>query len=85
MNGNKHHTMNATTFISLRWIYRELIKNIEILEVLSDAAVFCKSYHANFIICYSHNNSRECKRKCVTSITIYQIKNRKPNEDIKRF
>ena len=40
MNGNNYHTMSAICDTSLGWIYRELMKEIKILELLSDAEFF---------------------------------------------
>ena len=50
MNGNNYHTMSAICDTSLRWIYRELMKEIKILELLSDAEIFCDFFHVNFIL-----------------------------------
>ena len=50
MNGNNYHTMSAICDTSLGWIYWELMKEIKILELLSDADFFfLPSFHVNFI------------------------------------
>ena len=41
--------ISAICDTSLGWIYRELIKEIKVLELLSDADFFCASFHVNFI------------------------------------
>ena len=46
MNGNNYHTMYDT---SLGWIYRELMKKINILELLSEAEFFFPSFDVNFL------------------------------------
>ena len=46
MNGNNYHTMSAICDTSLGWIYRELMNNIKILELLSDAEFLCA-----FLLC----------------------------------
>ena len=61
MNGNNYHTMSAICDTSLGWIYRELMKEIKILELRSDADFFCTSFHVNFMFLYSCINSLECK------------------------
>ena len=49
MNGNNYHTMSVICDNSLGWIYRELMKEIKILELLSDAEFFCEFFQVNFI------------------------------------
>ena len=49
MNGNNYHTISAICDTSLGLIYRELMKEIKILELLSDADYFFASFHVNFI------------------------------------
>ena len=41
MNGNNYHTMSAICDTSLGWIYRELVRDKKILELLFDAEFFC--------------------------------------------
>ena len=53
MNGNNYHTMSAICATSLRWIYRELMNKIKILELLSDAEFLCAFFHVNFIFLYT--------------------------------
>ena len=47
MNGNNYNTMSAICDTSLGLIYRELMKYIKVLELLSDAELFCAFFHVN--------------------------------------
>ena len=51
MNGNNYHTMSAVCETSSRWIYRELVRDKKILELLFDAEFFCQSFDVNFVFC----------------------------------
>ena len=37
MNGNNYHTMSAICNTSLEWIYKELVRDKKILELLFEA------------------------------------------------
>ena len=41
MNGKNYHTMSAICDTSSRWIYRELVRDKKILELLFDAEFLC--------------------------------------------
>ena len=41
MNGNNYHTMSAICDTSSKGIYRELVRDKKILELLFDAESFC--------------------------------------------
>ena len=41
MNGNNYRTMSAICDTSSRWIYRELVWDKKILELLFEAESFC--------------------------------------------
>ena len=75
MNGNNYHTMSAICDTSSRWIYRELVRDRKILELLFDAEFFWASFYVNFIFLYSCINSQELKTpnvsQCVKSKIVY--------------
>ena len=49
MNGNNYHTISAICDTSLGWIYREQMKKIKIVELLSDAEFYCAFFLVNLI------------------------------------
>ena len=74
MNGNNYHTMSAICNTSLRWIYRELVRDKRILELLFDVESF---FHVNFIFCIPALIHRSAKcEMCHKCGIMCQIKNR---------
>ena len=68
MNGNNYHTMSAICNTSSRWIYRELVRDKKILELLSDTEILCGFLNVNFIFRYSCIKSEKLNTQNVSQM-----------------
>ena len=59
-----------TAFVTLVywWIHGELLREIKILELRSDAEFFCSPFYVNFIFLYSCINLQELKTQNVSQM-----------------